>query len=71
MNTRPLTSILQCFNELITSDDFMANHRIVNAFTRSGKLSFSNLIYLSFNLHINSFWSYTKKVDTQMHHPLQ
>lgn len=39
MNTRLLTSILQCSNELITSDDFLASHRIGNAFTRS------NLIY--------------------------
>lgn len=39
INTRLLTSILQCSNELITSDDFLANHRIGNAFTRS------NLIY--------------------------
>ena len=45
MNTRLLTSILQCSNELITSDDFLANHRIGNAFTRSGKLSFPNLVY--------------------------
>lgn len=45
MNTRLLTSILQCSNELITSDDFLANHRIGNAFTRSRKLSFPNLIY--------------------------
>lgn len=45
MNTKFLTSILQCSNELITSDDFLVNHRIGNAFTRSGKLSFPNLIY--------------------------
>lgn len=45
MNTKLLTSILQCSNELITSEDFLAKHRIGNAFTRSGKLSFPNLIY--------------------------
>ena len=45
MNTKLLTTILQCSNELITSDVFLANHRIGNAFTRSGKLSFPNLIY--------------------------
>lgn len=45
MNTKLLTSILQSSNELITSNNFLANHRIGNAFTRSGKLSFSNLIY--------------------------
>ena len=39
MNTKLLTTILQCSNELITSDVFLANHRIGNAFTRS------NLIY--------------------------
>ena len=45
MNTKLLTSILQSSNELITSVDFLARHRIGNAFTRSGKLPFSNLIY--------------------------
>lgn len=45
MNTKLLTSILQCSNELITSEDFLTKHRIGNAFTRSGKLSFPNLIY--------------------------
>ena len=45
MNTKLLTSILQYSNELITSKDFLTRHRIGNAFTRSGKLPFSNLIY--------------------------
>lgn len=45
MNTNLLTSILQCSNELITSEDFLSKHRIGNSFTRSGKLSFPNLIY--------------------------
>lgn len=45
MNTKLLTSILQHSNELITSESFLEKHRIGNAFTRSGKLSFSNLIY--------------------------
>ena len=45
MNTKLLTSILQSSNELIASEDFLTRHRIGNAFTRSGKLPFSNLIY--------------------------
>ena len=45
MNTKLLTSILQSSNELIISEDFLTRHRIGNAFTRSRKLSFSNLIY--------------------------
>ena len=45
MNTKLLTFILQSSNELITSEDFLTRHRIGNAFTRSGKLPFSNLIY--------------------------
>lgn len=45
MNTKLLTSILQSSNDLITSEDFLTRHRIGNAFTRSGKPSFSNLIY--------------------------
>ena len=45
MNTKLLTSILPCSNALITSEDFLTRHRIGNAFTRSGKLSFPNLIY--------------------------
>lgn len=49
MNTSLLTSILQRSNELITSESFLLKHRIGNAFTRSGKLSFTNLIY--FILH--------------------
>ena len=44
MNTKLLTSILQSSNELITSVDLLARHRIGNAFTRSRKLPFSNLI---------------------------
>lgn len=45
MNTKLLTSILQCSNKLITSESFLKKHRIGNAFTRSGKLSFANLMY--------------------------
>lgn len=45
MDTKLLTSILQSTNKLITSESFMAKHRIGNTFTRSRKLSFSNLIY--------------------------
>lgn len=45
MNTKLLQSILQRSNELITSENFLMKHRIGNAFTRSGRLSFQNLIY--------------------------
>lgn len=45
MNTELLTSILQRSNKLIISENFLTKHRIGNAFTHSGKLSFSNLIY--------------------------
>lgn len=45
MNTNILTSILQRSNELITSESFCTQHRIGNAFTRSRKLSFQNLMY--------------------------
>lgn len=45
MNTISLTSILQRSNELITSESFRMKHRIGNAFIRSRKLSFQNLIY--------------------------
>ena len=45
MNAKLLTSILQHSNELIKSESFLLHHRIGNAFTRSGKLSFPNLIY--------------------------
>ncbi len=45
MNPKLLTSILQSSNELITSESFLTKHHIGNAFTRSGKLSFQNLIY--------------------------
>lgn len=45
MNKKLLTTILQRSNELITSESFLMKHRIGNAFTRSWKLSFTNLIY--------------------------
>ena len=40
-----LSSILQLSNEKINSECFLEKYRIGNAFTRSGKLSFQNLIY--------------------------
>lgn len=40
-----ISSILQSTNQRITSNSFLEEHRIGNAFTRSGKLSFSRLIY--------------------------
>jgi hypothetical protein len=40
-----LSSILQTANKWIDSKDFLAEHRVGNAFSRSRKLSFSNLIY--------------------------
>lgn len=40
-----ISSILQATNQRITSNSFLEEHRIGNAFTRSGKLSFSGLIY--------------------------
>lgn len=40
-----ISSILQAANQRITSKSFLEDHRIGNAFTRSGKLSFSGLIY--------------------------
>jgi len=40
-----ISSILQTANQRITSNSFLDEHRISNAFTRSGKLSFSGLIY--------------------------
>ena len=40
-----ISSILQATNQRITSNSFFDEHRIGNAFTRSGKLSFSGLIY--------------------------
>jgi hypothetical protein len=40
-----ISSILQATNQRITSNSFLEKHRIGNAFTRSGKLSFSKLIY--------------------------
>ncbi len=45
MNTNNLISILQHSNELITSENFLMKYRIGNAFTRSRKLSFQNMIY--------------------------
>lgn len=45
MNIKLLTSILQSSNKLILSEEFLTRNRIGNAFTRSGKLSFPNLIY--------------------------
>ena len=45
MNRLSLTSILKCSNELISSGEFCTKHRIGSAFTRSRKLSFSDLIY--------------------------
>ena len=45
MNTTVLTTILKNSNDLITSEDFCLKHRIGQAFTRSRKLSFQNLIY--------------------------
>ena len=40
-----ISSILQATNQRITSKSFLQEHRIGSAFTRSGKLSFSRLIY--------------------------
>ncbi|MBP2630156.1 MAG: hypothetical protein H6Q70_784 [Firmicutes bacterium] len=40
-----ISSILQAANQQITSKSFLEKHRIGNSFTRSGKLSFSGLIY--------------------------
>jgi Transposase DDE domain. len=40
-----ISSILQAANQRINSNSFLEEHRIGNAFTRSGKLSFSGLIY--------------------------
>lgn len=46
MNTNEiLSSILQISNERIHSEIFLEKYRIGNAFTRTGKLSFPNLIY--------------------------
>ncbi len=70
MNTKLLTTILQYSNELITSESFLTKHRIGNAFTRSGKLSFTNLIYfilqsthksiqINYSIFLDSFLSET------------
>ncbi len=45
MNTDLLSSILQLSDKLISSESFLIKHRIGNAFSRSGKLSFPKLIY--------------------------
>lgn len=46
MNTKQiLSSILKISNHAITSKPFLQKHRIGNAFSRTGKLSFENLIY--------------------------
>lgn len=64
MNTKLLTSILQCSNELITSEVFLNKHRIGNAFTRSGKLSFPNLIYFILqSAHKSISISYSRFLD--------
>ena len=64
MNTKLLTSILQSSNELITSVDFLTRHRIGNAFTRSGKLPFSNLIYFVFqSVHKSIPINYSRFLD--------
>lgn len=64
MNAELLTSILQRSNELILSEDFLAKHRIGNAFTRSGKLSFSNLIYFILqSAHKSIQINYSKFLD--------
>jgi len=64
MNTELLTSILQHSNELILSEGFLVRHRIGNAFTRSGKLSFSNLIYFILqSAHKSIQINYSKFLD--------
>lgn len=64
MSTKLLTSILQCSNDLITSEIFLTKHRIGNAFTRSGKLSFTNLIYYILqSVHKSIPINYSKFMD--------
>lgn len=64
MNTELLTSILHRSNELIMSEDFLAKHRICHAFTLSGKLSFSNLIYFILqSAHKSIQINYSKFLD--------
>lgn len=65
MNTNTLTSILKSSNELIVSESFRAKHRIGNAFTRSGKLSFQNLIYFILrSTHKSISVNYSEFVDS-------
>lgn len=65
MNTNTLTSILKSSNELIISESFRTKHRIGNAFTRSGKLSFQNLIYFILrSTHKSISVNYSEFVDS-------
>ena len=65
MNTISLTSILQRSNELITSESFRMKHRIGNAFIRSRKLSFQNLIYFILrSVHKSISINYSKFMDS-------
>lgn len=65
MNTNILSSILQSSNELIISESFRAKHRIGNAFTRSRKLSFQNLIYFILrSTHKSISVNYSEFVDS-------
>lgn len=64
MNIKLLTSILQSFNGLIISEDFLTRHRIGNAFICSGKLSFSNLIYFVLqSVHTSIPINYSRFLD--------
>lgn len=65
MNSKLLTSILQRSNELITSESFLTKHRIGNAFTRSRKLSFPNLIYFILqSVHKSISINYSQFLDS-------